>query len=168
MRDAGVALLTVDWQSGEGALELGDLLEAAPLAFRRDVLADWQAQIGMLLAQVQAQLHPEDREELVRRQRLHNGLRRELCEGLGGQRIELAEPLVNGDILLHLQGGSRVVFYAHREDVKVEVVANAAEARSLAAADATGDYYLRESASRHAEQCVGEASQRSGREWLDA
>lgn len=168
MREAGVALLTVDWQSGEGALELGDLLESAPLAFRRDVLADWQAQIGVLLAQAQAQLYPEDREELVRRQRLHNGLRRELCEGLGGQRIELAEPLVNGDVLLHLQGGSRVVFYAHREDVKVEVVANAAEARSLAAADATGDYYLRESASRSEGPCAGEAPRRSDRDWLDA
>ena len=141
-----VALLRVDWESGEGEVELGGLLDGAPPRFRRDVLKDWKQRIDMLLAEAEDALHPGRDAERLRAQRGHNGLRRRLCEQLAGQRIEAAEPLVNGDVLLHLQGERHVVLFARDEDVKLEVVADLAHARRYAARQVHGDYYLREEA----------------------
>lgn len=138
------ALLRVDWESGEGEVELGGLLDGAPARFRRDVLKDWKQRIDMLLAEAEDALHPGRDAERLRAQHGHNGLRRRLCEQLGGQRIEAAEPLVNGDVLLHLQGGRHVVLFARDEDVKLEVVSDLGHARRYAARQAPGDYYLRE------------------------
>ena len=147
MHKARVALLTVDWESGEGGVDIGSLLDEVAPRIRRDVLADWKARIDQLHAQAEAQLEPDLHERLahaVRRQCSYNGVRRLLCERLGGQQISMAEPLVNGDVLLHLGNGKTVVLYARHEDVKVAVVPDVTHARRLAAADATGDYYLRE------------------------
>lgn len=136
--------LTVNWDSGEGDLALGRRLENAPASLRRDVLLDWQHQIELLLKITEAELHPERAARKARQQRELNTLRRMLCERLSGQVIELAEPLVNGDVLLHLRSGRTVVLYARHEDVKFDVVTDVMHARRYAMKDGTGDYYLRE------------------------
>jgi hypothetical protein len=142
--DGGMPALTVDWVSGEGDIDLGERLANAAPGFRRDVLADWQDQIELLRNEAEAELYPERREQQVRDQRAQNSRRRQLCERLSGQSIVLAEPLVNGDVLLHLQSGHAVVLYARHEDVKIDVVEDAAHARRHATRDGTGDWYVRE------------------------
>lgn len=136
--------LTVDWDSGEGGLRLGGQLADAPARLRYDVLCDWQDQIELLVRQAEADLYPQRRLDTLRSQRLQNRRRRQLCERLGGQTIAQAEPLTNGDVLLHLRGAPAVVLHARAEDVKMETIHDAAHARRLAAADGHGDYYLRE------------------------
>lgn len=138
------AHLRVDWESGEGEVELRGLLDGAPARFRHDVLSDWKQRIDALLDEAEAELHPGREARRLSEQRGHNALRRSLCEQLAGQRIEAAEPLVNGDVLLHLQGGRHVVLFARDEDVKLEVVSDLGHARRYAARQAHGDYYLRE------------------------
>lgn len=134
----------VDWDCGEGKFCLPRPLAEAPAGFRYDVLADWKDQIDLLHRDAEAALYPDKRSHELQSQRVQNERRRLLCERLAGHTIVLAEPLVNGDVLLHLSTGKAVVLYAHAEDVKLEVVADAAHARSLAARDGTGDFYLRE------------------------
>lgn len=136
--------LTVDWISGEGNVELGERLAAASPSFRRDVLADWKGEIDALSNEADAALNPDKREQQERDQRTQNSRRRQLCERLSGQTILHAEPLVNGDVLLHLVSGKTVVLYARHEDVKFDVVADAAHARRHATRDGTGDWYVRE------------------------
>lgn len=136
--------LTVDWVSGEGAVVLGERLAKAAAGFRRDVLSDWKDQIASLTVAAEAELHPDKRDQRVRDQRAQNSRRRKLCERLSGQTILLAEPLVNGDVLLHLVSGRTVVLYARHEDVKFDVVTDAAHARHHATRDGTGDWYVRE------------------------
>lgn len=136
--------LTIDWESGEGGVQLGTAFDKSPARFRYDVLADWKDQIDRLFATVEAELYPDKRDQRAHYQRAQNTRRRELCERLAGHTVELAEPLVNGDVLLHLRGGKTVVLYANNEDVKVDVVADVAHARRFASRDGTGDYYVRE------------------------
>ena len=142
--DSGPPALTVDWVSGEGGIDLGERLANAAPGFRRDVLSDWRNQIDSLCSEAEAELHPERREQQVRDQRAQNSRRRLLCERLSGESIVLAEPLVNGDVLLHLASGRAVVLYARHEDVKVDVVEDASHARRHATRDGTGDWYVRE------------------------
>lgn len=134
----------VDWECGEGEVSLPPALAAAAPALRYEVLADWKDRLELLHRDAEAEVFPGKRNREMQSQRVRNARRRLLCERLTGQRIEMAEPLANGDVLLHLAGGKAVVFYAHIEDVKLEVVADAGHARRLAAADGTGDFYLRE------------------------
>ena len=136
--------LTIDWDSGEGGVRLSEAFGKAPVRFRHDVLADWKDQVDRLFATVEAELYPDKRDQLAHYQRAQNTRRRELCEKLAGHAIELAEPLVNGDVLLHLRSGKTVVLYANNEDVKVDVVADVTHARRFASRDGTGDYYVRE------------------------
>jgi hypothetical protein len=136
--------LTIDWESGEGGVRVGADFRKAPARFRYDVLADWKDQIDRLFATAEAELYPDKRDQLAHYQRAQNTRRRELCERLAGHTVDLAEPLVNGDVLLHLSTGKTVVLYANNEDVKVDVVADVAHARRFASRDGTGDYYLRE------------------------
>jgi hypothetical protein len=136
--------LTIDWDSGEGAVRLAEAFGKAPARFRYDVLADWKDQVDRLFATVEAELYPDKRDQLAHYQRAQNTRRRELCEKLAGHTVDLAEPLVNGDVLLHLTSGKTVVLYANNEDVKIDVVADVAHARRFASRDGTGDYYLRE------------------------
>jgi hypothetical protein len=144
MKDSTTAALTIDWDSGEGALRLGERFAKAPARFRFDVLADWKDQVDRLYGAAESELYPDKRDQRAHYQRAQNTRRRELCEKLGGHTIDLAEPLVNGDVLLHLRGGKTVVLYANDEDVKVDVVADVAHARRFASRDGTGDYYVRE------------------------
>lgn len=140
----GACGLSIDWESGEGAVRVGTAFEKAPARFRYDVLADWKDQVDRLFAAVEAELFPELREQRAHYQRAQNTRRRELCEKLAGHTVDVAEPLVNGDVLLHLRAGKTVVLYANNEDVKVDVVADVAHARRFASKDGTGDYYVRE------------------------
>lgn len=142
--DEDTPALRVDWVSGEGSVCLPEPLAEAPAGFRYDVLADWKDQIELLYRDAEAAAYPERRSRQLHTQRVLNERRRSLCERLAGHTIVMAEPLVNGDVLLHLATGKAVVLYAHREDVKLEVVNDVAHARGLAAADGTGDFYLRE------------------------
>jgi hypothetical protein len=142
--------LSVDWDSGEGDLRLGQRLAAAAPRFRYDVLADWRDRIDLLRDEAAAQADPDRRERELHRQREHNARRRELCEHLGGVTIAMAEPLVNGDVLLHLASGQAMVLYARHEDVKLDRVADAAHARRYALQDGTGDWYVREDAASEA------------------
>lgn len=135
--------LHVDWETGEGELVLGRLA-GHPAAFRRDVLRDWIHQLEAALFTAEDELQPQKREEAVHDQRFQNARRRAMCERLSGARVLVAEPLVNGDVLLHLQGGETVVMFARHEDVKFNVVRSADRARHFAATDNTGDYYVRE------------------------
>ena len=135
--------LTVDWDSGEGQLHLGQLADAPP-RLRLDVLADWKDQIELVHRQAEAQLFPQREAEARQEQKRQNRRRRELCERLSGQTVLMAEPLVNGDVLLHLASGRCIVLYARKEDVKLEMVPEPGHARRLAAADHMGDVYLRE------------------------
>jgi hypothetical protein len=144
MDDKDGTALTIDWDSGEGGLRLAAAFERAPLRFRYDVLADWKDQIDRLFGQVENELFPEKRDQRAHYQRAQNTRRRELCERLAGHTLETAEPLVNGDVLLHLKGGKAVVVYANNEDVKIDVVADVGHARRFASKDGTGDYYVRE------------------------
>lgn len=144
--DGGVPALTVDWVSGEGSIDLGERLDNAAPGFRRDVLSDWRNQIDALCSEAEAELYPERREQQVRDQRAQNSRRRRLCERLSGQSILHAEPLVNGDVLLHLASGHAVVLYARHEDVKIDLVEDAVHARRHATRDGTGDWYVREDA----------------------
>jgi hypothetical protein len=139
-------VLKVDWDCGEGSLSLPRPLADAPAGFRYDVLADWKDQIEGLYRGAEAELYPEKRSREMQSQRVQNARRRALCERLTGHTIVLAEPLANGDVLLHLGSGKAVVLYAHDEDVKLEVVADPGHARRLAAQAGTGDFYLREQA----------------------
>jgi hypothetical protein len=136
--------LKVDWESGEGRVEIGERLRNAPARLRYDVLADWKDEIESLLRDAETQLHPEKRHLQVHYQRANNLRRRALCERLSGHTIEMAEPLVNGDVLLHLRSGRSVVLYAFHEDIKLDVVNDVRHARRYAAQSNTGDYYLRE------------------------
>jgi hypothetical protein len=129
----------VDWDSGEGDLQLGRRLAAAAPRFRYDVLADWRDRIDLLRDEAAAQADPDKRERELQRQREQNARRRELCEQLSGVTIAMAEPLVNGDVLLHLASGQTVVLYA-----RLDRVADAAHARRYALQDGTGDWYVRE------------------------
>ena len=138
--------LRVDWDCGQGELHASERFNASPPTFRRDVLSDWKQAIDALFDAADAELQPDRRERVVRDQRVHNERRRQLCEQLSGQAIVLAEPLVNGDVLLHLQSGRAVVLYARREDVKIDVVSDARRARRYATEDGTGDWYVREDA----------------------
>ncbi|HSN32129.1 MAG TPA: hypothetical protein VLU41_05555 [Ideonella sp.] len=136
--------LTIDWDSGEGGVRLGAAFEKAPARFRHDVLSEWKDHIDRLVAAVEAELYPDLREQRAHYQRAQNTRRRELCEKLAGHTVDVAEPLVNGDVLLHLRAGKTVVLYANNEDVKVDVVADVMHARRFASKDGTGDYYVRE------------------------
>lgn len=136
----------VDWECGVAEFEPGERLDSAPAEFRRDVLSDWKTAIDALLGEAVAELEPDRALRHARDQRVHNHKRRRLCEQLSGQTIVLAEPLVNGDVLLHLQSGRAVVLYAHREDVKLDTIADAAAARRYAVGHGTGDWYVREDA----------------------
>lgn len=138
--------LTVDWASGEGDLRLGERLGAAAPRFRYDVLSDWKDRIDLLRDAAASLAFPERRERQIHHQRSHNARRRELCEQLTGASIVLAEPLVNGDVLLHLQSGQTLVVYAQHEDVKLDRVADAAAVRRHALQDCAGDWYVREPA----------------------
>ena len=153
--DGGLPAVSVDWVSGEGDVDLGERLAEAPAGFRRDVLSDWKDRIDALLKEAEAELHPERQEQQAKAQRLDNSRRRRLCERLSGQAILLAEPLVNGDVLLHLVSGKTVVLYARNEDVKIDTVADAAHARRYAKQDGTGDWYVREDAQEDRETGVG-------------
>lgn len=144
MNDNDDTGLFIDWESGEGHLRLGAAFEGAPARFRFDVLSDWKDQIDRLYSHVENELYPEKRDQRAHYQRAQNTRRRELCERLAGHTIEAAEPLVNGDVLLHLKAGKTVVVYANNEDVKIDVVADVAHARRFAQKDGTGDYYVRE------------------------
>lgn len=135
--------LHVDWESGAGELQLGRLADM-PAAFRRDVLQDLQRQLDQLCFAAESELDPGKRIDALHDQRWQNARRRAMCEHLSGATILLAEPLVNGDVLLHLQGGRTVVVFARHEDVKFNVTKDADRARHFAASDNTGDYYLRE------------------------
>lgn len=137
---------TVDWECGEGSVCLPRPLAEAPPGFRYDVLVDWKDRIDRLHRDAEATLYPDKRGRELQSQRVNNERRRVLCEALAGHTIVMAEPLVNGDVLLHLQTGKAVVLYARGEDVKLEVVADPGHARRLAARDGTGDFYLREGA----------------------
>src|SRR4051794_32680416 len=97
--------LQVDWESGEGQVCLGEQLTQSHPRFKYDVLADWKVQIDQLLGACEADLYPQRRLERTRVQRLNNRRRRSVCEALSGATVELAEPLVNGDVLLHLANG---------------------------------------------------------------
>lgn len=143
MKHTPTAELMVDWESGEGRLELGSALAQAHPRLRRDVLLDWKDQIEALLAEAESALQPDQHDVELTQQRLRNQRRRAVCEKIEGQTIRLAEPLVNGDVLLHLADGHVVVIYAYDEDVKLETV-DAHRARAHAAKAGTGDYYLRE------------------------
>lgn len=136
--------VSVDWATGEASVSLGQRLEAAPTRMRHDVLADCKRDIDALLDATEAELWPERRDRVAAEQRKLNARRRELCERLAGQTIAMAEPLVNGDVLLHLASGRAMVLYARHEDVKVELVDDARSARRLANEDGTGDWYVRE------------------------
>ncbi|AKJ28094.1 hypothetical protein [Caldimonas brevitalea] len=137
------AALTVDWESGEGRLQLSEELAKAPARFRADVLADWKDELERLLAAAEAALEPRKQEQEIARQRQRNQQRRRLCEELAGQTVELAEPLVNGDVMLHLANGSALVLYAYDEDVKLETV-DPVRARLHAQKGCAGDTYVRE------------------------
>lgn len=143
MKDSTTGL-TIDWESGEGGVCLGEAFAKAPARFRFDVIADWKDQIERLFSAAEAELYPDKRDQRAHYQRAQNTRRRELCEKLAGHTIELAEPLVNGDVLLHLRAGKTVVLYANDEDVKIDVVADVSHARRFASKDGTGDYYVRE------------------------
>jgi hypothetical protein len=136
--------LQVDWESGEGTVRLPLPLAAAPASFRYDVLGDWKDQIELLHRDAEAAVYPDKRRRELQSQCVQNERRRLLCERLAGHTIVMAEPLVNGDVLLHLASGRAVVLYARAEDVKLDVVTDADHARRLAAQDGTGDFYLRE------------------------
>jgi len=137
-------VLKVDWECGEGSVRLPSPLADASPGFRYDVLADWKDQIDLLHRDAEAALYPDKPLRELRSQSAHNERRRDLCERLAGHTIVMAEPLVNGDVLLHLASGKAVVLYALAEDVKLEVVADVGHARRFAAEDGTGDFYLRE------------------------
>lgn len=137
-------VLRVDWACGLGEFEPGDRLDEAPAEFRRDVLRDWKDAIDAMLDEADTEIEPDRSVRRTRDQRAQNAKRRQLCERLTGETIELAEPLVNGDVLLHLRGGQTVVLYAQREDVKVDTVTDAAAARRYAHEHGTGDWYVRE------------------------
>ncbi|MBA2722657.1 MAG: hypothetical protein H0U56_07105 [Methylibium sp.] len=134
----------IDWECGEGGVCLPRPLAEAPAGFRYDVLADWKDRIDRLHRDAESALYPDKRSRELQSQRVQNERRRLLCERLSGRTVVMAEPLVNGDVLLHLDTGKAVVMYAHAEDVKLEVVADPGHARRLAARDGTGDFYLRE------------------------
>jgi hypothetical protein len=138
-----VHALKLDWESGEGSMDLPEELASAPERFQLDVLNDWKHDLLAQIARLEASLHPERANERLQRQRRRNANRRQLCERLSGLRVEMAEPLSNGDVMLHLSNGRSLVLYAYNEDVKLEVVLPA-RAREHAAQDNTGDYYLRE------------------------
>ncbi|MCM5679514.1 hypothetical protein M8A51_08215 [Schlegelella sp. S2-27] len=143
MTHSSAATLSVDWESGEGRLDIGTLLAQAHPRLRRDVLADWKDEIERLLAEAQTALQPDQHDVELVQQRQRNLRRRLVCEKLEEQSIRMAEPLVNGDVLLHLSDGQAVVLYAYDEDVKLEAV-DAQRARAHAAEAGTGDYYVRE------------------------
>ena len=143
MTHSSAATLSVDWESGEGRLDIGTLLAQAHPRLRRDVLADWKDEIERLLAEAEAALQPDRHDAELAQQRQRNLRRRRVCDALEGQTLQMAEPLVNGDVLLHLSDGHAVVLYAYDEDVKLEAV-DAQRARVHAAQAGTGDYYVRE------------------------
>ncbi|MCW7538664.1 hypothetical protein OOT46_12505 [Aquabacterium sp. A7-Y] len=136
-------VLKLDWESGEGRVEVGEAFAEAHARFRRDVLADWKDEIERLLQQAEDALDPQRADQEIAEQRQRNLQRRRLCEELGGQTIKLAEPLVNGDVLMHLSDGRSVVLYAYDEDVKLERV-DPLRARLHAQKACAGDVYVRE------------------------
>jgi hypothetical protein len=136
--------LSIDWDCGTAELRLGRRLDGAPARLRADVLADLREQVDGLLREALGAADPAERPRRLEAQRRENARRRGLCERLAGHTIAHAEPLVNGDVLLHLLSGRAVVLYARDEDVKLEVVDDPAHARRHAANDGTGDFYLRE------------------------
>ena len=135
--------LRVDWETGEGEIDLGRLAQM-PAAFRRDVLRDWQRHIEQALFRAEDELQPDKRMDALHDQRFQNARRRAMCERLSGAEVLLAEPLVNGDVLLHLRGGDTVDMFARQEHVQINVVRHADRARHYATTDTTGDYYVRE------------------------
>ncbi len=139
------ATLKVDWESGIGRVEVETAFAQAPAGLRRDALRDWTDELDMLLELAVSELEPHRRTEELRLQRERNLRRRLMCERLEGQTIVMAEPLVNGDVMLHLGNGEAVVLYAYDEDVKLEHV-NPARARRQAEEAGLGDYYVREDA----------------------
>jgi hypothetical protein len=136
--------LSIDWDCGTAELRLGRRLAGAPARLRADVLADLREQIDALLREAQGAVDPAEQARRLEWRRREKARRRAQCEGLAGHTIANAEPLVNGDVLLHLLSGRGVVLYARDEDVKLEVVDDPAHARRHAANDGTGDFYLRE------------------------
>lgn len=137
-------LLKVDWDSGEGRLEMGEALARAPAALRLDVLNDWKVELDALLQATEQELSPDRVKKKLQAQRVQNTRRRMLCERLAGMTIRAAEPLVNGDVLLHLSNGRCLVLFARDEDVKLDVVNDVEHARRFADKAGTGDHYLRE------------------------
>lgn len=140
--------IAVDWATGEASVRIGSRLEASAARLRHDVLSDCKRDIDALLDAAEAALWPERRDRVAAEQRSQNARRRELCERLAGQTIAAAEPLVNGDVLLHLASGRHVVLYARHEDVKIELVDDARRARRHADEHGTGDWYVREHAAQ--------------------
>ncbi|WP_119156941.1 hypothetical protein [Caldimonas tepidiphila] len=139
--------LKVDWESGEGHLEMGERLARAPAGLRLDVLKDWKVELDALLQATEHELSPDRAKRKLQAQHIQNTRRRMLCERLTGLTIRSAEPLVNGDVLLHLSNGRCIVLFARDEDVKLDVVSDVEHARRFADKAGTGDHYLREDAS---------------------
>ena len=136
--------LKVDWESGEGHLDMGERLSRAPAGLRLDVLKDWKVELDALLQATEHELSPDHAKRRLQSQRVQNTRRRMLCERLAGLTIRAAEPLVNGDILLHLSNGRCLVLFARDEDVKLDIVNDIERARRFADKAVTGDHYLRE------------------------
>jgi hypothetical protein len=136
--------VAIDWDCGSAALSLGRRLAGASARLRADVLADLRDQVEALLGEARAEADPEEPTRRRVSQQRENARRRQLCERLAGHTIQHAEPLVNGDVLLHLLGGRALVLWARHEDVKLDVVDDPMHARRHAANDGTGDFYLRE------------------------
>ncbi len=129
--------IRINWDTGEGRLELGDRFSQADALFRSDVLSDIAGQANALYEEACSDLFPGMNARL---QRFQNQHRQHQTATLVGQTIKAAKALRNGDVALELGDGRVVVFAATDEDVKICTTPSMAAAIRYAA-DCPTDCY---------------------------
>jgi hypothetical protein len=115
----------IDWDGGEGRLDLGTRLKAEDPLFKADVLKDISEQARSFYEDACDEMFPGMEARL---QKLKNQRRRHHTASLTGQTIKGATALRNGDVALQLSDGRVFVICAQDEDVAI------AESPSMAAA----------------------------------
>lgn len=121
--------LDIDWEAGEGSVDLGEQFLEQPPLFQLDVLSDWLEDLTELRAEAFEATFP-GQEQIEREQA---NLRRRLAmETLVGQTITSAQLLSTGHVVMVLSNGATVALVA---DTPLSLVPVA----SVEAAHARGD-----------------------------
>lgn len=132
--------ISIDWDAGEGSLELGTRLEREHPLFKVDVLSDIKYQADMAYQAAFEELMPGQQ---GRQQREQNLQRRIAVESLVGLTVTAAQPLINGHVVIQWSNGTVTVLCADNSDVNLRAADSIEEAAAFVG-EHFGDKYTAE------------------------